>query len=86
MSRLRAGLRSRTTLEPVESVRSLRCAICACVNVTPSVLRLGKPLEHLQAALKAASVISRPGEQITTVLRQLCYTGFIGYDHVVWVS
>jgi len=50
------------------------------------LLRLGKPLEHLQAALKAASVISRPGEQITTVLRQLCYTGFIGYDHVVWAN
>ena len=49
-------------------------------------MRLGKPLEHLQAALKAANIMTRPSEQISTVLRQLCYAGFIGYDHVVWVG
>lgn len=48
-------------------------------------MRLGKPLEHLQAALKAAQLISNPAEQIATVGRQLGYAGYLIYDTVVWV-
>ncbi|EJD03852.1 PEX11-domain-containing protein [Fomitiporia mediterranea MF3/22] len=50
------------------------------------LLRLGKPLEHLQAALRAASSFTRPGEQITTILRQLCYAGYLIYDAAVWAN
>ena len=49
-------------------------------------MRLGKPLEHLQAALRAAQQISNPAEQITTIGRQLGYAGYLIYDAVVWVS
>lgn len=43
-------------------------------------------MEHLQAALKAANNFSRPGEQIFTILRQLCYGGYLIYDAAAWVS
>lgn len=48
-------------------------------------MRLGKPLEHLQAALRAAQVAAEPGEQITTICRQLGYFGYLTYDALVWV-
>lgn len=51
-----------------------------------AVMRVGKPLEHLQAALKALNSSARPGEQITTVLRQLSYASYLIYDAAVWVS
>ena len=48
-------------------------------------MRIGKPLEHLQLALKAATSFSRPGESITTILRQLSYAGYLVYDAAIWV-
>jgi peroxin-11B len=54
--------------------------------LTPcSVLRLGKPLEHLQAALRAAQSTGDLKEQLTTIARQLGYFGYLAYDAVVWV-
>ncbi|KAI5124613.1 hypothetical protein M0805_004223 [Coniferiporia weirii] len=50
------------------------------------LMRIGKPLEHIQAALRAANSTARPGEQITTVLRQLCYAGYLIYDMVAWAN
>ena len=50
-----------------------------------TVMRLGKPLEHLQAALRAASSVGQPGEQITTIGRQLGYFGYLTHDALVWV-
>lgn len=50
------------------------------------VMRLGKPLEHLQAALRAAQNTDHFGEQITTIGRQLAYTGYLAYDSIIWVS
>ncbi|KAE9410972.1 peroxisomal biogenesis factor 11 [Gymnopus androsaceus JB14] len=48
------------------------------------LLRLGKPLEHLQAALKAALVSGPAGEQITTIGRQISYFGYLSFDALVW--
>jgi len=48
-------------------------------------MRLGKPIEHLQAALRATFAGS--GEEIvTTVARQLSYSGYLTYDAIVWAS
>ncbi|KAH9937542.1 peroxisomal biogenesis factor [Fomitopsis serialis] len=50
------------------------------------LMRLGKPVEHLQAALRAAQVAAEPGEQITTICRQLGYFGYLTYDTLVWAN
>ena len=48
-------------------------------------MRLGKPLEHLQAALRAAQTGGEFGELVTTILRQLSYFFYLTYDAIVWV-
>ena len=48
-------------------------------------MRLGKPLEHLQAALKAATAPGPAIEQLTTIGRQLGYFGYLSNDALVWV-
>ncbi|KXN89907.1 Peroxisomal membrane protein PMP30A, partial [Leucoagaricus sp. SymC.cos] len=50
------------------------------------VIRLGKPMEHLQAALKASLTSDPPAETITTVARQIGYFGYLIYDTLVWAS
>ncbi|KZS93465.1 peroxisomal biogenesis factor 11 [Sistotremastrum niveocremeum HHB9708] len=50
------------------------------------LIRLGKPLEHLQAAMKATQLRSNPGERITAIGRQLSYAGFLTYDAIVWAN
>jgi hypothetical protein len=63
--------------------------LCRCVHAaeTHAVLQLGKPLEHLQAALRAYQTagLASSGEQAMLVLRQLCYFGYLTYDALVWV-
>jgi peroxin-11B len=50
-------------------------------------MRLFKPVEHLQAALKAANASSAPPvEQFTTIGRQIGYFGYLSFDMIVWVS
>lgn len=49
-------------------------------------MRLGKPVEHLQAALRAAQSPAELGEQIATIGRQLAYFGYLAYDAILWVS
>ena len=52
-------------------------------------MRLFKPLEHLQAALRASqlpSLRAYPIDQYTTIARQLSYAGYLSLDAVVWVS
>lgn len=49
-------------------------------------MRLGKPVEHLQAALRAAQSPAELGEQLATIARQLSYFGYLTYDAIVWVS
>ncbi len=48
-------------------------------------MRLGKPLEHLQAALRATLAAGPIEETLTTIARQLGYFGYLTYDAVVWV-
>jgi peroxin-11B len=50
------------------------------------MMRLGKPLELLQAALRAAQNTDHFGEQITTIGRQLAYAAFLTYDSILWAS
>ncbi|KAL1693090.1 peroxisomal biogenesis factor 11-domain-containing protein [Schizophyllum commune] len=50
------------------------------------LLRLGKPVEHLQAALKAAFANAPPAEQLTTIARQLAYFGYLSFDALVWAN
>ena len=48
-------------------------------------MRLGKPIEHLQAALRATFAHGPASETITTVARQVAYFGYLSYDVLVWV-
>ncbi|KAF8559202.1 peroxisomal biogenesis factor 11, partial [Imleria badia] len=50
------------------------------------LMRLGKPVEHLQAALRAAQSPTKLGEQIATIGRQLAYFGYLTYDAIVWAN
>ncbi|ELU36510.1 PEX11 domain-containing protein [Rhizoctonia solani AG-1 IA] len=57
-------------------------------NALASVMRLMKPVEHLQAALRASQLStlrSYPIEQYTTIARQISYAGYLSLDAVVWV-
>jgi len=48
-------------------------------------MRLGKPVEHLQAAIKAQA-IADPILKITATIRQLGYAMYLINDHLSWVS
>jgi len=54
--------------------------------IARKLLRLGKPLEHLQAALRAAQTTGDLKEQLTTIARQLGYFGYLAYDAVAWAN
>ncbi|TFK76979.1 peroxisomal biogenesis factor 11 [Pluteus cervinus] len=56
------------------------------LGLARKLLRLGKPLEHLQAALRATLATGPADEQITTIGRQLCYFGFLTYDALIWAN
>ncbi|GBE77920.1 peroxisomal biogenesis factor [Sparassis latifolia] len=65
-------------------------ALKAHLTLGRKLMRLGKPLEHLQAALRALhSPIhssTELGEQLTTIARQLSYFGYLMYDSFVWAN
>jgi len=50
------------------------------------LLRLAKPIEHLQAALRALQAPSENGESLLQVARQLCYFLYLSYDAFVWAN
>ncbi|GLB36272.1 putative peroxisomal biogenesis factor [Lyophyllum shimeji] len=50
------------------------------------LLRLGKPVEHLQAALRASLASGPASEQILAIGKQLAYFGYLSYDAVVWAN
>jgi peroxin-11B len=50
------------------------------------VMRLGKPIEHLQAALQATFTSGPIEETVTTIARQLSYSAYLTFDAIVWVS
>jgi len=49
-------------------------------------MRLGKPIEHLQAALRATQMPGPAGEQIAATGRQLGYFCYLLYDALVWAN
>ncbi|KAF8216091.1 peroxisomal biogenesis factor [Mycena galopus ATCC 62051] len=53
------------------------------------LLRLGKPAEHLQYALRAALIPTsghNPAEKITGIARQVGYVVFLSVDNVLWAK
>lgn len=48
-------------------------------------MRLGKPVENLQGALRAFYGTSPAAEQILTIAKQLSYFGYLSHDALVWV-
>lgn len=48
-------------------------------------MRIGKPVEHLQAAVKGLD-LTDPVLKFTTIGRQLGYAGYLVNDTLVWVS
>ena len=78
-------MRSRATLLWRESVCCATDTPCTLPTYSILVMRLGKPLEHLQAALKAATAPGPAIEQLTTIGRQLVYFGYLSNDALVWV-
>ncbi|TFL06595.1 peroxisomal biogenesis factor 11 [Pterulicium gracile] len=50
------------------------------------LLRLGKPVEHLQAALRASTAPGPALEQVTAAGRQLAYFLYLSYDAFVWAN
>jgi peroxin-11B len=49
------------------------------------VMRLGKPMEHLQAALRASASDSSPVETLLLIARHIGYFAFLSYDAIAWV-
>jgi peroxin-11B len=47
-------------------------------------MRLAKPMEHLQAALRVPSGFR--AEEVTAIGRQLAYFGYLAYDAIVWAN
>ncbi|KAF8622241.1 hypothetical protein AX15_007180 [Amanita polypyramis BW_CC] len=54
--------------------------------IARKLLSLGKPIEHLQAALRAVLANGPIGEQITAIARQLSYFVYLTYDAVIWAN
>jgi len=61
-------------------------ALKSHLGTARKLMRLGKPMEHLQAALRAIQVSGPAGEQIATIGRQLGYFGYLVYDALVWAN
>jgi len=74
-------LRRGATLEAARW-NALKNAMASCRKM----MRLGKPMEHLQAALKATQLQAPTFEQLTAIGRQLGYAGYLTYDGLAWAS
>ncbi|KAJ7103400.1 peroxisomal biogenesis factor 11 [Mycena belliarum] len=61
-------------------------ALKSHLGTARKLLRLGKPLEHLQAALRAALTSAPPAEQIITIARQLAYFLYLTFDTFSWAQ
>ncbi|KAF7339362.1 Peroxisomal biogenesis factor [Mycena sanguinolenta] len=60
-------------------------ALKSHLGTARKLLRLGKPMEHLQAALRATLASGTPAlEQIITIARQLAYFGYLSLDMLSW--
>ncbi|GAA5854655.1 hypothetical protein JCM8547_004925 [Rhodosporidiobolus lusitaniae] len=59
-------------------------ALKSTLALSRKLMRIGKPLEHLQAAVKGLD-ISDPVLKLTAVGRQLGYAGYLFNDMLVWL-
>jgi len=49
------------------------------------VMRLGKPMEHLQAALRASASDRSSVETLFLIAKHVGYFAFLSYDAIAWV-
>ncbi|KAK2461818.1 hypothetical protein APHAL10511_006281 [Amanita phalloides] len=61
-------------------------ALMTHLGTARKLLRLGKPIEHLQAALRSALAPGPLAEQLTTIAKQASYFAFLTFDSVVWAN
>jgi len=61
-------------------------ALKAHLAIGRKLMRLFKPLEHLQATLKAIQSSGTTLERWTTIGRQLSYAGYLSFDALVWAQ
>ncbi|KAG5648095.1 hypothetical protein DXG03_007130 [Asterophora parasitica] len=61
-------------------------ALKSHLGTARKLLRLGKPIEHLQAALRASLASGPAVEQILAIGRQIAYFGYLSYDAVIWAN
>ncbi|KAF8167978.1 peroxisomal biogenesis factor 11 [Crassisporium funariophilum] len=61
-------------------------ALKAHLGLARKLMRLGKPMEHLQAALRATLSPGPVNETLTTIARQIAYFGYLTTDTVVWAN
>ncbi|GJN89776.1 hypothetical protein Rhopal_002765-T1 [Rhodotorula paludigena] len=73
-------LRKGYTNETVARLNALKSTLA----LSRKLMRVGKPLEHLQAAVKGLD-LTDPVLKLTTVGRQLGYAGYLINDMLVWL-
>ncbi|KAJ6575247.1 peroxisomal biogenesis factor 11 [Mycena capillaripes] len=61
-------------------------ALKSHLGTARKLLRLGKPMEHLQAALRAALTPAPPLESIATIARQIAYFLYLSFDMLSWAQ
>ncbi|KAJ7619155.1 peroxisomal biogenesis factor 11 [Mycena polygramma] len=61
-------------------------ALKSHLGTARKLLRIGKPMEHLQAALRATFTSAPPLEQITTIARQIAYFLYLSLDTLTWAQ
>jgi len=59
-------------------------ALKSHLGTARKLMRLGKPIEHLQAAFRATLSSGPILETITTIGRQIGYFGYLSTDAVIW--
>ncbi|SCZ99233.1 BZ3500_MvSof-1268-A1-R1_Chr7-1g09442 [Microbotryum saponariae] len=74
-------LRKGYTNETVARLTALKSTL----GLSRKLMRIGKPFEHLQAAVKSLDV-QDPVLKFTALGRQLGYAGYLWNDMLVWVS
>ncbi|KAG5718850.1 Peroxisomal membrane protein PMP27 [Termitomyces sp. T112] len=61
-------------------------ALKSHLGTARKLMRLGKPIEHLQSALRASLANGPAFEQIFAIGRQLGYFGYLCYDALIWAN
>ncbi|KAG6885443.1 hypothetical protein C0993_001523 [Termitomyces sp. T159_Od127] len=61
-------------------------ALKSHLGTARKLMRLGKPIEHLQSALRASLTSDPALEQIFAIARQLGYFGYLSYDALIWAN